>query len=168
MKNVSQRRRAQAGLITVVGLNLGVYIWSIVMQTRFDASSPGKIDWDERLYPTAFLPYFFVQTTGPLSQSYMYWLLSSFATDAQANVRNGAAFRCLEAVGQAVSYGMNTQIKTSPLIGFCVTFGLMALAFAPMLMLVNSVPERIPADVLVEEQDKAVSKTETIEASKSA
>lgn len=34
-----------------------------------------------------------------------------------ANVRNGAAFRCLEAVGQAISYGMNTQIKTSPLIG---------------------------------------------------
>jgi hypothetical protein len=34
-----------------------------------------------------------------------------------ANVRNGAAFRCLEAVGQAISYGMNTQIEASPLIG---------------------------------------------------
>ena len=83
MKNVSQRRRAQLGLFTVVILNLGVYIWSIIMQARFDKSSPGKIDWDDALYPTAFLPYFFVQTTGPLSQSYMYWLLSSFATDAQ-------------------------------------------------------------------------------------
>ena len=83
MKNVSQRRRAQIGLYTVVILNLGVYIWSIVMQARFNSSSPGKIDWDEALYPSAFLPYFFVQTTGPLSQSYMYWLLSSFATDAQ-------------------------------------------------------------------------------------
>lgn len=168
MKNVSQRRRAQIGLITVVALNLGVYIWSIVMQANFNASSPGKIDWDEPLYATAFLPYFFVQTTGPLSQSYMYWLLSSFATDAQANVRNGAAFRCLEAVGQAVSYGMNTQIKTSPLIGFCVTFGLMALAFVPMFILVNSVPDRIPADVIAEEQNKVVTKTETIEASKVA
>ncbi|KAK7180265.1 hypothetical protein DPSP01_009427 [Paraphaeosphaeria sporulosa] len=168
MKNFSQRRRAQIGLITVVVLNLGVYIWSVIMQTRFNASSPGKIDWDEPLYPIAFLPYFFVQTTGPLSQSYMYWLLSSFATDAQANVRNGAAFRCLEAVGQAVSYGMNTQIKTSPLIGFCVTFGLMALAFAPMLILVNSVPDRIPADVIAEEQDKVYTKTENIEASNGA
>jgi hypothetical protein len=83
MKHVSQRRRAQIGLFTVVILNLGVYIWSIIMQARFNASSPGKIDWDDALYPTAFLPYFFVQTTGPLSQSYMYWLLSSFATDAQ-------------------------------------------------------------------------------------
>lgn len=72
--------------------------------------------------------------------------------DIPANVRNGAAFRCLEAIGQAISYGMNTQIKTSPLIGMCVTFGLMALALGPMLVLVNSTPDRIPADVIAEEQ----------------
>lgn len=86
MKKVSQRRRAQIGLFTVVILNLGVYIWSIVMQNRFRISNPGKIDWDEPLYACSFLPYFFVQTTGPLSQSYMYWLLSSFATDAQGKL----------------------------------------------------------------------------------
>jgi len=177
MKSLSQRRRAQIGLLMVVLLNLGVYIWSIVMQAAFDSHSPGKIDWDDALYARSFLPYFFVQTTGPLSQSYMYWLLSSFATDAQgerhsagclsetmliiyrvANVRNGAAFRCLEAIGQAISYGMNTQIKTSPMIGFCVTSGLMAIAFGPMLVLVNSTPERIPADVTAEEIQCADSK----------
>jgi hypothetical protein len=53
---------------------------------------------------------------------------------------------------------MNTQIKTSPLIGMCVTFGLMALAFGPMLALVNSTPDRIPADVIAEEQDRADNK----------
>jgi hypothetical protein len=68
MKSVSQRRRAQIGLVLVVLLNLGVYIWSIVMQVRFNSSSPGKIDWDDSLYARSFLPYFFVQTTGPLSQ----------------------------------------------------------------------------------------------------
>ncbi|WWC69043.1 uncharacterized protein I206_102979 [Kwoniella pini CBS 10737] len=152
LKGLSQRRRAQLGLFTVIILNTAVYIWTIVMQTKFNKHSPGKIDWVDKLYPSAFLPYFFVQTTGPLSQSYMYWLLSSFATDAQANVRNGAAFRCLEAVGQAISYGMNTQIKTSPLIGFCVTFGLMAAAAGPMFLLVNSTPNEIPADVLDAEE----------------
>lgn len=95
MKSLSQRRRAQLGLYTVVLLNLGVYIWSIIMQIRFNAHNPGVIDWSDALYPSAFLPYFFIQTTGPLSQSYMYWLISSFATDAQSNVRNGAAFRCV-------------------------------------------------------------------------
>jgi|TARA_R110002003_G_scaffold127_10_gene11980 hypothetical protein len=53
---------------------------------------------------------------------------------------------------------MNTQIKTSPLIGMCVTFGLMALALFPMLMLVNSTPDRIPADVIAEEQNRAETK----------
>ncbi|KAK8048061.1 hypothetical protein PG996_016125, partial [Apiospora saccharicola] len=155
LKGVSQRRRAQIGLWTVVILNAGVYIWSIIMQVRFNRHAPGHIDWDEPLYPTAFLPYFLVQTTGPLSQSYMYWLLSSFATDAQANVRNGAAFRCLEAIGQAISYGMNTQIQTSPLIGFIVSFALMGACLGPMIVLVNSTPDRIPADVAVEEQEIA-------------
>ena len=80
------------------------------------------------------------------------------ADKSLANVRNGAAFRCLEAVGQAISYGMNTQIKTSPLIGFCVTFGLMGLAVMPMLTLVNMTPDRIPADVIAEEQERHVEK----------
>jgi hypothetical protein len=53
---------------------------------------------------------------------------------------------------------MNTQIKTSPLIGMCVTFGLMALSLGPMLVLVNSTPDRIPADVVAEEQDRADNK----------
>jgi hypothetical protein len=86
MKGTSQRRRAQYGLIMVVVLNLGVYIWSITMQAQFQGNNPGKIDWDDSLYARSFLPYFFVQTTGPLSQSYMYWLLSSFATDAQGKL----------------------------------------------------------------------------------
>jgi hypothetical protein len=53
---------------------------------------------------------------------------------------------------------MNTQIETSPLIGFCVTFALMAVAFGPMLVLVNSTPDRIPADVTSEEQERVESK----------
>ncbi|WRT63102.1 uncharacterized protein IL334_000005 [Kwoniella shivajii] len=152
MKGVTQRRTAQIGLFTVLILNTAVYVWTIIMQTKFNKSNPGKIDWADSLYPSAFLPYFFVQTTGPLSQSYMYWLLSSFATDAQTNVRNGAAFRCLEAVGQAISYGMNTKIKTSPLIGFCVTFALMGLTVVPTTILVNSTPDQIPADILDAEE----------------
>lgn len=58
---------------------------------------------------------------------------------------------------------MNTQIKTSPLIGFCVTFGLMAVAFGPMLVLVNQTPDRIPADVIAEEQARVESKVGAVE-----
>jgi hypothetical protein len=34
----------------------------------------------------------------------------------------------------------------------------MALSLGPMLMLVNSTPDRIPADVTLEEQDRAADK----------
>jgi hypothetical protein len=61
----SRRAAAQLGLITVVLLNLRVYIWSIVMQFCFNAKPPGTIDWDSVLYQSAFLPYSFVQTKGP-------------------------------------------------------------------------------------------------------
>ena len=40
----------------------------------------------------------------------------------------------------------------------CVTFGLMALAVGPMLILVNSTPDQIPADVIAEEQARAENK----------
>ena len=40
------------------------------------------------------------------------------------------------------------------MVGFCVTFGLMALASGPMLVLVNQTPDRIPADVIAEEMDQ--------------
>ncbi|KAJ5535210.1 hypothetical protein N7527_001464 [Penicillium freii] len=162
MKGLSQRRRAQIGLYTVVILNVGVYIWSIIMQVKFNHNKPGAIDWDDGLYPSSFLPYFFVQTTGPLSQSYMYWLLSSFATDAQENIRNGAAFRCIEAVGQAIAYGMNTQTTNNPLVGFCVTFALLGASLLPMIMLVNTTPDRVPADLVAEQQNAASEKVRDV------
>jgi hypothetical protein len=36
----------------------------------------------------------------------------------------------------------------------CVSFGLMAAALIPMLALVNSTPDRIPADVIAEELEQ--------------
>lgn len=100
------------------------------------------------------------------------------------NVRNGAAFRCIEAIGQAIAYGMNTQTESNPLIGLygcslphlinipllseltvwliffssCVAFALLGAALLPMIMLVNTTPDRIPADVIAEQQDAASKK----------
>lgn len=43
-----------------------------------------------------------------------------FTDELLENVRNGAAFRCIEAIGQAIAYGMNTQTSSSPLVGLYV------------------------------------------------
>ncbi|KAJ0418384.1 major facilitator superfamily domain-containing protein [Aspergillus carlsbadensis] len=154
-KHLTQRRRAQLGLCVVILVNIAVYIWSIIKQVEFNHADPGHIDWDDAPYASSFLPYFFVQTTGPLSQSYMYWLLSSFGDSAQDNVRNGAAFRCIEAIGQAIAYAMNTQTKSNPLIGFCVTFGLLGAALLPMIVLVNKTPENLPIEAESEQSHVA-------------
>lgn len=48
----------------------------------------------------------------------------------------------------------------------CVTFGLMAAAFVPMLFLVNSTPDRIPADVVLEGkevEEKKMIETDVVE-----
>lgn len=43
---------------------------------------------------------------------YIYWLLSCFTVDVQGNARNGGIFRCVEAIGQAVSCGINSNVST--------------------------------------------------------
>lgn len=38
-------------------------------------------------------------------------------------------------------------------VSSCVTFGLMAASLGPMIILVNSTPDQIPADVILEAQE---------------
>lgn len=38
----------------------------------------------------------------------------------------------------------------------CITFALMAAALGPMIALTNRTPDQIPADVIAEEQNKAI------------
>lgn len=42
----------------------------------------------------------------------------------------------------------------------CVTFGLMAAALGPMIVLVNSTPDQIPADVIAQELEAAQQQNE--------
>lgn len=51
---------------------------------------------------------------------------------------------------------MNTKTSTSPLVGMCVSFALMAAALGPMIVLVNRTPNHIPADVILAEQEKGI------------
>lgn len=44
----------------------------------------------------------------------------------------------------------------------CVTFALLGAALYPMIMLVNTTPDRIPADIVAEEQNAAREKMEGV------
>jgi hypothetical protein len=176
MKDVSRRRHPQLSLFTVVITNLGVHIWFIVIIRRHDSrptilerytgTTRGMIACichtsSSRLQVrcrSLTCTGYSLRSRSMLKVS-PEWLRSTFARlTFIASVRNEAAFRCLEAIGQAISYGMHTQIKTSPLIRTCVKFGLMAVSVGPTLVLVNSTPDQIPADVIAGEQAQVKSK----------
>ncbi|WWC65085.1 uncharacterized protein I303_107699 [Kwoniella dejecticola CBS 10117] len=68
LKGFSQSRRAQFGFWFVILSNVAVYVWSLIMQIKFNRQDPGAIDWSDKRFAESFLPYFFIQTTGPLTQ----------------------------------------------------------------------------------------------------
>lgn len=70
-------------------------------------------------------------------------------------------------IGLCVSLShLNHNLFTLPrgwladLLSSCVTFALLGAAILPMVMLVNTTPDRIPADVIAEEQNAAVNKAD--------
>ena len=84
-EKLNQRTRAYIGFSVVVILNLAVYIWTVVVLNEYNHTG-GTIDWTSSRYAKSFLPYFFVQSTGPMCQSYIYWLISSFSTDVSGRI----------------------------------------------------------------------------------
>ncbi|WRT67029.1 uncharacterized protein IL334_003995 [Kwoniella shivajii] len=154
LKGYTQRRRAQFGFWLIIALNAAVYIWSIIMQVRFVRNDPGAIDWSDKRFPGAWLPYFFIQTTGPLAQVYTYWILSSFATSGQDNVRFSAALKCIQSAGNCVAYGVSAA-GTTPLVGMILNVALMVACIPAMWYITGKTPDRIPADVIAEEMARA-------------
>lgn len=110
---------------------------------------------------------------------YIYWLLSCFTVDVQGNARNGGIFRSVEAIGQAVSYGINSNVATrfiplyvSPsflekayvaddhasainfaLAGFCIPFTLAVIQKVPLY---RADALNAPANLATEHETKVV------------
>ncbi|WWD08235.1 hypothetical protein V865_006346 [Kwoniella europaea PYCC6329] len=99
-----------------------------------------KYDWSSSGWAVAYLPLLIQQICAYLCQSYIYWLISCFVIDVQGNARNGGIFRCIEAVGQAVSYGINSNVKAK-WVPLGLNFALCVLCILPTLLIVRQVPE---------------------------
>lgn len=110
--------------------SLASFGWLCANQAKFlHMSSSPKYDWNSSGWANAYIPFYIMQICGYLCQTvswvvlhcvcvrvlkpfqYIYWLISCFVVDVQGNARNGGVFRCVEAVGQAVSYGINSNVE---------------------------------------------------------
>lgn len=85
------------------------------------------------------MPYFLINTTGPMGQSYGFWLISCFNATLQGNGRMAGVFRAIEAAGQGVSYGLMSQDGWNPIVGFITNFALFLLMALPLAYVVKTV-----------------------------
>jgi hypothetical protein len=139
MQRINQRRRAQIGLAVVMVPTLAAFIWITINQAIYSRHPTGSLDWTSSGWANAYLPYYILQLTGYMCQTYIYWLISCWSSDVTANARQGGLFRAVEAAGQAVSYGLNSKVKNLS-ITLGINFGLCVLAIPGVLIVAMSVP----------------------------
>ncbi|TIB82179.1 hypothetical protein E3Q22_00529 [Wallemia mellicola] len=158
MQSLNQRYRAYLGFIVVCSCCIGTYIWTLVVLSDLTRTPNVSIDWSSSDYPRSFLPYFFIQSAGPMQQSFCYWLISSFGSDVQSNTRMGGVFRAIEAAGQAVSYGLMSADNVPLWAGFGANFGLLLVSVFPMVFTLRSVPKE--GQTIAMSQDEVVAHNE--------
>ncbi|OCF32133.1 membrane protein [Kwoniella heveanensis BCC8398] len=134
----SQRRRAQIGFAVFMVPSLASFAWLCANQAKFLNTKP-KYDWNAAGWANAYVPFYIMQICGYLCQTYIYWLISCFTSSVGGNARDGGIFRCVEAVGQAVSYGINSNSKTR-FIPLGINFGLAVFCIPFTLMIIQRVP----------------------------
>ncbi|WWD00433.1 hypothetical protein V866_007346 [Kwoniella sp. B9012] len=136
----NQRLRAQVGFAVFMVPSMACFAWLIVNQTKFmKMSKAPKYDWNSSGWANAYIPFYIMQICGYLCQTYIYWLISCFTADVQGNARTGGVFRCVEAVGQAVSYGINSNVKTK-MIPLAINFGLAGFCIPFTIAIIQKVP----------------------------
>ncbi|TYJ55843.1 hypothetical protein B9479_003495 [Cryptococcus floricola] len=139
-KRWSQRRRAQVGFAVFMVPSFAAFGWLCANQARFlNMDTTPKYDWSDKGWANAYVPFYIMQVCGYLCQTYIYWLISCFTASVSSNATNGGIFRCVEAVGQAVSYGINSNTN-SKFIPLGINFGLAGFCVVPTVMLIQQVP----------------------------
>ncbi|KAK8846878.1 hypothetical protein IAR55_005968 [Kwoniella newhampshirensis] len=139
-KRWTQRRRAQIGFVVFMVPSLASFGWLCANQAKFmHTKTSTKYDWNASGWANAYIPFYIMQVCGYLCQTFIYWLISCFTTDVAGNARNGGIFRCVEAVGQAVSYGINSNIKTG-FVPLGINFGLAIACIPTTWALIQRVP----------------------------
>ena len=137
----SQQQRACFGAATVVLSCAAVHCWQLTNSVHYIRHPPPEhtIDWSDKGWANAFMPYFIINTTGPMGQSYGFWLISCFNATLQGNGRMAGVFRAIEAAGQGVSYGLMTRDDWNPIVGFIANFVLFVIMILPLAYVVDCV-----------------------------
>ncbi|CAO1616007.1 unnamed protein product [Sympodiomycopsis kandeliae] len=158
-KRYNQSQRAWSGFIAVVTTCCAVHCWQLSNSAKLinhhEHPHERTIDWTDSSYLNEFFPYFLINTTGPMCQSFGFWLISCFNSTLQGNGRMAGVFRAVEAAGQGVSYGLMSQKDWNPIVGFITNFVLFGIMVGPLGYVVRCVgrDEQVPQHQYGEDED---------------
>ncbi|WVQ97276.1 hypothetical protein IAU59_004387 [Kwoniella sp. CBS 9459] len=149
------RAKGMAAYIVYIGVAHVMVVWGFNMIAWFKRQNPDlRLDFhnDSARWFAAYAPSWMYFVFSYVGQIYVYWILGQFASNVTSNARTGGVYRSWETVGQAVSYGMYSQVKNE-----YVPIGVLpalTVACAPGLwMIVKGLPENSKEIVVADAND---------------
>ncbi|WFD29879.1 hypothetical protein MSPP1_000893 [Malassezia sp. CBS 17886] len=103
--SMTMNLRAKLGFGIVYTLQLGWWIFAIVMMNRYNGVHDA-IDWTEGRFSALFALCLMLQMGLNMMYEYTYWLAGAISKDPGESTRLPSIIRAAESAGQAASYGM--------------------------------------------------------------
>lgn len=147
-KRWTQPRRAKVAFLVVTIPTAVSFIWLMVNQVDHNKHGHKKLDWTSPGWANAYVPFLIMQISGYQCQTFIYWLISCHSDDINTNARAAGIFRAIEASGQAISYGLNSRVKTN-IPPLAINLALFLLSVPGCMVVIAQTPkERIHDQVI--------------------
>jgi hypothetical protein len=112
-RRLSLNTRARYGFLGMMTLSGGVWIWALVIQSKYQKNRPA-LDWTDSAFGEGWGLYVFQQVEFALTYNYGYWLMGFLAKEPAEVVRYTSVARGVEAAGQCIASGISST--RAPLI----------------------------------------------------
>ncbi|KAF4470203.1 duf895 domain membrane protein [Fusarium albosuccineum] len=90
-----------------------VWIWNLVIQTRWAKESPGAIDWSSTNFRVGMAIFILYRIAYETVGLWLYWSLGTFDTDLDAIAFSMAVLRGGESLGSALAYAVGSVRSAS-------------------------------------------------------
>lgn len=129
-QRLSIRTRARTAFVALYTMQIGWYVFAIVMSNRYQ--KPHKaIDWSDGNFHGAFAVYVLLQMGYNMTYAYTYWIVGASASKGSSITRKASIVRAVESAGQAVAYGISsTSIRMDSTFGIVLAFCAFSIPFS--------------------------------------
>ncbi|KIW44183.1 uncharacterized protein PV06_05213 [Exophiala oligosperma] len=135
---IALKTRARGSFFFLSTLQLGLWIWSTVLVTRFRRTKP-TYDWSDGTngFASPFALFLFLVIGFQVNYLYLYFVIGQMTLSPPETVRLAALLRGTESAWQALSYGLNSVAVFGEVGGVYLNFSLWALALVPAWLVIK-------------------------------